>query len=85
MCHLENKKQYKNPLLNLMRLNVLNNIFVKFMVHHIQIYKKHLKDFNEEEKLLKYFSFYNLFDVYETKVKRKVWFISLFFYTRDYI
>ena len=80
MCHLENKKQYKNPFLNLNRLlpcqkikdkkatlNVLNNIFVKFMIHHVQIYKKHLKDFNEEEKLLKYFSFYNLFDVYEKK------------------
>ena len=60
-------------------LNVLNNIFVKFIVHHVQIYKKHLKDFNEEKKLLKYFSFYNLFDVYETKVKRRVWFISFFF------
>ena len=53
-------------------LNVLNNIFVKFMVHHVQIYKKHLKDFNEEKKLLKYFSFYKFFDVYETKVKRRV-------------
>ena len=53
-------------------LNVLNNIFVKFIIHHVQIYKKHLKDFNEEKKLLKYFSFYNLFDIYETKVKMRV-------------
>ena len=83
MCHLGNKKQDNNPILNLMRilpyqkikdkkplLNVLNNIFVNFMVHD-PIYKKHLKDL-DEEKNLKYFSFYNLFYAYETKVKRRV-------------
>ena len=55
----------------------LNNY--EFMVYHVSIYRKHLKDFNEE-KNLKYFIFYNLFDAYETKVKIKEWFIIRFLY-----
>ena len=46
----------------------LNNY--KFMVYNVLIYRKHPKDFNEE-KNLEYFSFYNLFDAYETKVKMR--------------
>ena len=45
---------------------VLNNY--EFMIHHVPIYRKHPKYFNEE-KNLEYFSFYNFFDAYETKVK----------------
>ena len=45
---------------------VLNNY--EFMVHHVPIYRKYPKDFNEE-KNLQYFNFYNLFDAYETKAK----------------
>ena len=40
----------------------------EFMIHPVPIYRKSLKDFNEE-KNLEYFSFYNLFDAYETKVE----------------
>ena len=40
-----------------------------------------IKDFNEE-KNLEYFSVYNLFDAYETKLKIRVWFISYFLYQR---
>ena len=46
----------------------LNNY--EFMVHHVSIYRKRPKDFNEE-KNLEYFSFYNLFYAYEAKVKIK--------------
>ena len=41
-----------------------------------------IKDFNEEKKNLEYFSFYNLFDAYEAKLNRRVWFISYFLYWR---
>ena len=41
-----------------------------FIIYHVSIYRKRLKDFNEE-KSLEYFSVYNLFDAYETKVKIK--------------
>ena len=60
-----------------MPLCALNNYEV--MVHYIPIYRKHPKDFNEE-KNLEDFSFYNLFDAYETKVKIKEWLISYFLY-----
>ena len=53
----------------------LNNY--NFMLHHVPIYRKRPKDFNEE-KNLEYFSFYNLFDAYETKVKKKELFVSYF-------
>ena len=43
----------------------LNNY--EFVVHHVPIYKKRAKDFNEE-KNLEYFRFYDMFDAYETKV-----------------
>ena len=38
-----------------------------------------IKDFNEE-KNIESFSFYNFYDAYETKLKRRVWFISYFLY-----
>ena len=47
--------------------------------YHVPIYRKSPKDFNEE-KNLEYFSFYNIFDAYETKVKMREWFISYFLY-----
>ena len=46
----------------------LNNY--EFMIHHVSIYRKPSKYFNKEKKL-RIFSFYNIFDAYETKVKMR--------------
>ena len=57
----------------------LNNY--EFMVHYVPIYRKRPKNFNEG-KNLEYFSLYNLFDAYETKVNMKELLISYFLYQR---
>ena len=71
MHHL--KKLIPQGHKRLLRLDELCALYnYEFMIHHVPIYRKHLKDFNKENKNLKYFSFYNLFNAYETKVKRKL-------------